>query len=159
MTPTADPYSLDRLQDIIAPAPTPWWPPAAGWYVIFCIAALWIGVTVFKSIATWQRNGYRRQALQELGQIEVGNFSGLSTLLKRVALVAYSRKRVASLIGSDWTTFLTTTCNGVDFESKPANSIGTASCETEPTLCDNHQWNRVKQHAATWISHHDQEPV
>jgi hypothetical protein len=32
--------NLDRLHDIVVPAPVPWWPPAPGWYVVLTVALI-----------------------------------------------------------------------------------------------------------------------
>lgn len=157
-----DPYSLDRLADVVTPEPVLWWPPAPGWYFLIAIAAVWLYAGIIKAFVRWRRNAYRRQALTELRELSAGDFCGLSTLLKRVALVAFPRHQVASLAGQKWTTFLTTTCVGADFESTPACRIGTASYEPSPSpdgidQVSPDQWNQITQLATTWISGHNGE--
>ncbi|WP_404309594.1 DUF4381 domain-containing protein [Neorhodopirellula lusitana] len=151
---TPDPFSLNRLEDIVEPPPVPWWPPALGWYFVFAIVGLWTVWLAVNLWLRWQGNAYRRQGLLELKTVDQGDFAGLSTLLKRVALVAYSRDRVASLVGAEWTQFLTRTCRGTDFGSEPACRIGTASFEPDNAACDEAEWNRVTELTATWIREH-----
>lgn len=161
MSPT-DPFSLDRLRDIVVPQPVSWWPPAPAWYYVLAVVCLWTIVGLVRAILRWNRNAYRREALRELAEVPRGDFLGLSTLLKRVALVAYPRDRVASLIGDDWTNFLTATSRGADFGSKPARRIGTAAYENpvheKPAECDVNQWAGVIDGARRWIRRHEAEP-
>ncbi|MEM9659805.1 MAG: DUF4381 family protein, partial [Planctomycetota bacterium] len=37
-----DPYSLDRLVDVIEPEPVAWWPPAVGWVLLILVAGIWL---------------------------------------------------------------------------------------------------------------------
>lgn len=67
---SADPTGLDKLHDILVPAPAPWWPPAPGWYWVFGLAAVIGAVLLWRAVARWQRNRYRREALAQLAQIE-----------------------------------------------------------------------------------------
>ncbi|MBN8910366.1 MAG: DUF4381 family protein, partial [Rhodospirillales bacterium] len=56
---------------------------------------------MWKTIARWRRNRYRRAALRELGRLpRTGNVvPALAALLKRTALAAFPRERVAALTG------------------------------------------------------------
>ncbi|MBK6737400.1 MAG: DUF4381 domain-containing protein [Haliea sp.] len=67
---SADPTGLDKLHDILVPPPVPWWPPAPGWYWVLGLAAVIGAVLLWRAVARWQRNHYRREALAELAQIE-----------------------------------------------------------------------------------------
>ena len=110
-----DPTSLQLLHDIVTPAPTPWLPPAPGWYALgFCLLLLltWFSI---KQYQAWQRDRYRRESLVILTQIEKGLadpdqyqqlLPQLPLLVKRTALAAYGRDLVASLSGTDWLAFL-----------------------------------------------------
>lgn len=110
-----DPTSLQNLHDIVTPAPTPWLPPAPGWYAVgFSLLLLFCWVAVQKYLR-WRRNTYRREALTELselaGQMEDSAAYGqvlpqLPQLVKRTAIAAYGRSMVASLSGDDWLEFL-----------------------------------------------------
>ena len=107
--------SLENLHDIVAPAPPPWLPPAPGWYALgltLLLLLCWRGVSGYRR---WQRNHYRRQALAELDRLEqaLGRddtpeqlLPQLPVLIKRAALAAYGRERVASLYGKAWLSFL-----------------------------------------------------
>ena len=112
---TADPASLDRLHDLIVPAPVPFWPPAPGWYWIIGLAAAAALYGACAAIIAWQRSAYRREALVEwracdelLPQRErrAEAIRRLAVLVKRVALSVYPREDVAALSGRPWSAFL-----------------------------------------------------
>lgn len=110
-----DPASLDRLHDIVAAPPVPWWPPAPAWYWVIGFLLVVVLVLVLKSLIRWQHNRYRREALAELARqqsaLEDPNrraavMGSLAELLKRTALSAWPRETVASLTGPSWFGFL-----------------------------------------------------
>src|SRR5262245_52349452 len=103
-----DSASLARLHDIVVPPAVGWWPPAPGWYWLLGFAVLAALALLLHGFAVWQRNRYRREALAELATLERqacdrktrdGVPAGISELLKRTALTAFPRPRVASLSG------------------------------------------------------------
>ena len=105
---TPDPTSLDRLHDIVAPPPVPWWPPAPGWYFVLGILAVAGIALTIRGIHRWQSNRYRREALAEWQRLQpllvaddtrAEALASLAELLKRTALSAFPRRRVASLTG------------------------------------------------------------
>src|SRR6187549_271512 len=98
-----DPTSLDRLHDIVAPPPVPWWPPAPGWYWILGFVLVLLLVLVLRGILRWQHNRYRREALAELDRQEAAlaapeqravALASIAGLLKRAALSAWPRTEV-----------------------------------------------------------------
>jgi hypothetical protein len=124
-----DAIGLDRLHDIVVPAPVPWWPPAPGWYwVAACIVVVFLAALI-KGFIRWQRNCYRREALAELARQEAAlrhpelratALLAVSEVLKRTALSAFPREQVATLTGPEWFEFLDRTWNGRTF----SNGIG-----------------------------------
>ncbi|MEP4685936.1 MAG: DUF4381 domain-containing protein, partial [Rhodopirellula bahusiensis] len=100
----SDPASLDRLNDIVVPAPVSWWPLAPGWHVLIAVllaAGIWLA---WKSWRTWTANAYRREAIHEL---ESANTVGaISELLRRTALVSTSRSELATMTGDRWPDWL-----------------------------------------------------
>lgn len=112
---TADPASLDRLHDVIAPSAVPFWPPAPGWYWVIGILAVAALYGICAAFIAWQRAAYRREALAEwracnelLPQPDrrAEAIRRLAVLVKRVALSIYPRDDVASLSGPRWSAFL-----------------------------------------------------
>jgi hypothetical protein len=116
---SVDPTSLDKLFDIVTPAPVPWWPPAPGWFVVGGVAvvlAVWGAWHMWKF---WRAQAYRRAALAEWQQIKTqaddrtqrtAALQQLPELVKRTALAAFPREEVASLSGTAWLRFLD--CSG-----------------------------------------------
>ncbi len=102
-----DPASLDNLREIILPPQVPWWPPAAGWWVLFALLTVVAVIAAFRAWRRWRVAAYRRAALRELAA--AANASAIAEILKRTALVAYPRTEVASLSGSAWLSWLAQT--------------------------------------------------
>jgi hypothetical protein len=97
------PDALDRLHNFYQPPPPSWLPQTLGWYVIFALALAAAAWAVWRALARWRRDRYRRQALRELERI---NITEIPALLKRTALAAWRRETVASLSGEPWLHFL-----------------------------------------------------
>jgi flagellar biosynthesis/type III secretory pathway M-ring protein FliF/YscJ len=106
----ADPTSLDRLHDVVAPPAAPWWPPAPAWDWLLAAAVLALILLAALALRHWLRNRYRHEALLELARLEAAQqpefLEGLAELLKRAALSAWPREEVASLTGPEWLAFL-----------------------------------------------------
>jgi len=104
---TNDLASLERLHDIVAPPPVPWWPPAPGWYVLGGVLFFLLALGLVAWLQQYRANAYRREALRELDALEEKQqWQELSVLLKRVALSAFPRTEVASLTGESWMAWL-----------------------------------------------------
>jgi hypothetical protein len=133
-------YSLSNLRDIVVPDPPALWPPAPGvWLMLGILAALVLAVAWYAH-ASWQRKAYRRAGLALLGDARTAY--DVAVILKRVALAAFPRGRVASLYGEDWVAFLNQTCSDSDFAE-----VGTADAGAPPGP-------ELIQLADRWIRHH-----
>ena len=111
---------LDKLNDYYRPPPPTWTPQTIGWYALFGILLLlllWFAVRAFQH---WLTNRYRREALRELTKATPDQ---LSSLLKRTALAAWPREKVASLSGDAWLKFLGDTAATQSFQSSPGKQI------------------------------------
>jgi hypothetical protein len=134
-----DPSSLQNLHDIVTPAPAPWLPPAPGWYALGLVGLLLLIWFCANRYLAWNRNRYRREALVELDRFEKELEETtqyrkilplLPQLVKRTALAAYGRARVAPLAGSDWLAFLDNT-GSTDVFGKGDGSL-LLQCSYEP---------------------------
>ena len=140
---------LDKLHDFYQPAPPAWTPQTIGWYVIFAItglAGLWF---VFRGVRRWLRDRYRREALHELALLPVEQFS---TLLKRTALTAWPREKVASLSGDAWLEFLNSTAKSDGFGHSPGNRLEEIALR-QVMLSDDDE-RALRAIAAEWIRRH-----
>ena len=144
------PDALAKLHDFSQPAPPSWLPQTAGWYAVFALLLLLLAWIVWKGWARWRRNRYRREALRELEHIRT---SAIPALLKRTALAAWPREKVASLSGESWLRFLDTHGRNSSFSESPSHLLldleyrgGSLTAEEEHAL---------RQMAGHWIrSHH-----
>lgn len=107
--------ALEKLADIAVPQPVSLVPQTWGWLalaVVVLALAVWL-------LVRWHRhreaNRYRNEALAELASLERAMAGGaaagaalaaLPPLLKRVALAAWPRPRVAALAQARWVDFL-----------------------------------------------------
>ncbi|MGK7913872.1 MAG: DUF4381 domain-containing protein [Synechococcus sp.] len=113
---------LLELQEIKLPEPVTWVPQTIGWFLLAGVLVAVFGLWGVKRYRHWRKNRYRRVAIQTLAEIEADIRAGelyslarLASLLKRVALQAYPRNRVAPLQGEEWLCFLDATYGGTDF--------------------------------------------
>lgn len=110
----SDPASLQNLNDIMAPGPLPWWPPAPGWYAVAAVVFVLAVWAIVRFLSKWRANAYRREALRHCAAIQSSGdeqLRQLPTVLKRTALSAWPRKQVASLSGREWHVFLDRTAS------------------------------------------------
>lgn len=120
----AEPQVLTKLHDIQLPAPISWWPLAPGWYLLLLLSLFLVVLLIYIARRSYVNGRAKRQALQllEIYEQEYQRDSNsqlssmkVSELLRRVALVYFSREQVASLQGEAWLAFLNKTSKGIDF--------------------------------------------
>jgi hypothetical protein len=167
---SADRTSLEYLHDIVVPGPTPWWPPAPGWYWVMGLLAVLAAVLLWRAIVHWQHNRYRREALAELARIETAaqtagpgensadtTLPALAELLKRTALTAYPRAQVAALTGPAWFAFLDAT-GGTCFSAGPGAALAQGNYQTgeQTGKCDESAVHTadIAREVRRWIKQH-----
>jgi hypothetical protein len=146
--PTPNP-ALDGLSDFYQPAPPAWTPQTIGWYGLFAIATillLWLSV---RAVRGWMANRYRREALKALATASPDQFSAL---LKRTAIVAWPRERVASLSGESWLSFLTQTSAIELFQAAPGNRMEDLALRSTPVSPEDEEI--LRSISAQWIRRH-----
>lgn len=165
--PKLDPLTetaLRSMHDIVLPAPVSWMPQTWGWAALAALTGLALAICLALALRRYHRNAYRREALQILAAIEQ-DLAKLETatrapgqvakLLKRTALAAWPREKVAPRTGEDWIAFL---------EASGDKTMGRALShlirETEyrsainaPTLSSK-EANEIVRDARHWIERH-----
>lgn len=151
---TSDLASLDRLQDIVALPPVPWWPPAPGWFVLGALGLIALGLAGVVQLRRYRANAYRREALRALDGLEARqHWQELPALLKRVALSAYPRTEVAGLSGDAWIAWLNAHGGGATLPPEVAQRLTQAaynpSSDTDPD-----GWRQAAASVRKWIQAH-----
>ena len=149
MTNTAPNTALDKLHDYYQPAPPAWTPQTIGWYVLFAVVALLLLWFAIHAIRRWLSNRYRREAVRELALATPDQFSAI---LKRTALAAWPREKVASLNGDAWLRFLGDSAATESFQSAPGNQIEELALCGKATSVEDEQ--ALRTIAAEWIRRH-----
>lgn len=143
-----------RLHDLYEPPPVPFSFEAPGWYVLGGILLVSATLFVLFRIRRYMKNRYRRDALRELDSLDPAAdiFPQLFVVLKRTAIYAFGRNKVAPLYGTAWLSFLEKTGVNVHMteyrdEILPAVYSGSAidSGKQEKILSNAKQW--VRTHA------------
>jgi hypothetical protein len=121
---------ISLLDDLQTPEPISYFPATPIWTWIFSIGALLALFLLFKAWKRWQRERYRKIACDELA--DTARIKGpayvmkVSQILKWTALAAYPRKRVASLEGEEWLSFLDSTSEGSEFTEGVGQLLATS---------------------------------
>lgn len=164
-----DPTSLDRLHDIVAPPPTPWWPPAPAWYWVLGFLFVAVVVILLLALLRRQRNRYRREALAELALLEpafdnaatrAAALGTLAELLRRAALTAFPREEVAGLAGPAWFDLLDRTGGTTGFRAGNGAILEAAVFDPRTAVAlDEAKARELASLVRQWIVRHRVEPV
>jgi len=149
------PQLLDLTHGLVLPEPVSWMPQTIGWPVV----VVWLIAVVVSigwySFKRWQKNRYRRDALAELASLEVqakmdpAAIAGeIAALVKRTALAAFPRQRVANLHGAEWARFLCESAGNDSQIQRAADQIAVAAYRTDV------DGNALVAPARRWIELH-----
>ncbi|MBS8261813.1 DUF4381 domain-containing protein [Roseibium polysiphoniae] len=138
---------VDLLQPMPEPSPVSMVPQTAGWLWLAAALAAFLAFAIWQVIKHRKKTAYRRQALEELTSCS-NDPQQLAELLRRTALSAYSRSKVASLHGQEWLSFLDRTYGGTAFSDGPGKAIATAPYQDTSTSSE------LKSLVQTWIRTH-----
>jgi hypothetical protein len=142
---------MANLREIAPPEPVSMLPQAPGWYLLAGLLATGLLWLLWRAYMRWRVNAYRREALKELNAIEGASaIAALPSLLKRTALAAYPRERVASLTGDRWLSFLDGTVGAEEFSRDPGRSIATLAYSPSPEA----DHRKLIELARRWIRRH-----
>ena len=128
------PQLLDLMHEIVVPEDVAWIPQTPGWWVLLAWLAAVSILIVIAIVRHRRRNRYRREALASLDAIAAsGELSAaksaqsVAEIIKRTALVAYPRDRVASLYGGEWAKFLRESSRNDRQVSEAAEALANAA--------------------------------
>ncbi|MFY0661970.1 MAG: DUF4381 domain-containing protein [Shimia sp.] len=136
---------INQLAEVPDPAPVSMVPQTAGWLVV---AGIVVAVAAWRGWRMWQRyraNAYRRAASKALERA-ADDPAAVSGILKRAAMVAYGRRRVAGLSGQAWVAFLAETGEG-QFQD---TALVSAAYQSGPAEAD----PQLLAAARAWVTSH-----
>lgn len=114
----ADPVTraaLQSLKDIALPDPVSWIPHTWGWALLGAILLGGLLTGLVLQVRRYRADAYRREALKMLADAELRlrdpqtreqAIHEVAAILKRTALAAWPREKVANLCGEAWVDFL-----------------------------------------------------
>jgi hypothetical protein len=150
----ADQNSLALLHPLVTADPVPWFPPAPGWYWLGSLLGTLALYLAIKRLRQFQRDAYRRAALVELSQLaQSTELQALQALLRRTAIIAYSRSEVASLTGSAWWRFLDAASPETFFIAGGGELLDRATYQPSVKLSSDEQ-GALLSACSHWIRHH-----
>lgn len=146
----------ETLPDMIAqlvPPPEPptisLWPATPLAKGLCALLLLLLLFFIWRQIQSYRANRYRRAALAELQQ-SAGNATQIAEILRRTALVAYPREKVAALTGEDWLQFLNQHYPGTAFAGEVGHALLQSPYQKNATA----QSSALGKAAQDWIRQH-----
>ncbi len=111
---------LSQLADIHLPEPVSFWPPAPGWWLLAVLLLIGAALLVRQLLKQREKRKICQYALAELDrclqrmanstdepdQAQLHYINEVNSVLRRVALVHFPQRNVASLSGSAWVDFI-----------------------------------------------------
>ena len=144
----ADPADLSNLRDLALPPEVSLWPPAPGWWIVAAAGLAAVVIVSVAAVARYRADAYRREALRELDSVEP---CGISTVLKRAALAAWPREKVAALTGAAWLAFLDRSARTTAFTDGAGRHIETL---TFGGTIDRASTDAARAAARIWVRRH-----
>lgn len=164
-TPKLDPSveaALRTLHDITTPAPVSWLPQTWGWAALAIAFGLALLIWLIRALRRYRRNAYRREALRLLdvaaedirnSPISEAGLQEVAELLKRTALSAWPREKVASLSGPDFARFLTQSAPNMD-EQALATLLDDLEYRASDPVTPRPDDREIIETARDWIENH-----
>jgi len=123
---------LVTLQEIPLPEPVSYVPQTGGWVIVGAIVLIAIGYGLWRLHRRREANFYRRTALAQLCEVEghltdpatrLDALAAIPILVKRTALSAMPREKIASLSESAWLACLDRTYLAGGFSNGPGRLL------------------------------------
>lgn len=138
---------MDMLVEPPEPQPVSMLPQTGGWVVLGILLALALCWAIWRGVKHWRANAYRRAALVELSAAG-DDPAVIAAILRRAALAAWPRARVAGLTGADWLGFLDASGGSNQFRDGPGAALARAPYSGEQ------QVPGLSKLAADWVRAH-----
>ena len=130
-----------------------------GWYLVAGLLLLFVVLLFYRWLKHYQKNGYRREALKTLSEIEqnsqnqdeANQLNDILVLLKLVAMEAFGRHQVAQLYGNDWLEFLESKGRNTPFTSYKQHIINNLY---DTTAVDMKETKALIELSKQWIRTH-----
>ncbi|WP_033956134.1 DUF4381 domain-containing protein [Psychroserpens jangbogonensis] len=149
-----------KLNPLIEADPIPFTMDTIGWKIMFVMLLILIVYLSYRYYVKYKRNAYRREAIFEIQSMINGNpnttassISQIMFLLKQTALESYDRKKVASLEGEKWLTFLDSKLNQTGF-IKHHDVISSAIYKNEFNDTNSFNLKSFSNMSINWIKKH-----
>ncbi|WGF90413.1 DUF4381 domain-containing protein [Marinivivus vitaminiproducens] len=138
---------IDRLVDGPEPPPVSMLPQTWGWAAVGLAVLVLLVIVAYRALRRYRANAYRREALAELAAVR-NDPAAMAAVLRRTALAAFPRQRVAALSGEAWLLFLDATLPGGRFATGPGRPVADAPYR-RPQATEG-----LEAAVADWIRHH-----
>ena len=139
---------LDMLEQVPEPPQISMWPETQGWIWLCLVVLALIIWSVWRVQTARNANAYRRAALAELAT-SGDDPAVIADVLRRTALSAYPRQKVAGLTGDDWLAFLDASYQGQGFVTDMGREMLSA-----PYRADAKPIRGLAALACDWVHHH-----
>ena len=109
---SSDPGDLANMADLALPEPIPFWPPAAGIWIVGATVTAMLAIAGWRALRRYQADAYLRRAAAEIDALAADDTEtpeAVSAILKRAAIIAHGREAVAALTGPSWAAFVAQT--------------------------------------------------
>ncbi|WP_420587053.1 DUF4381 domain-containing protein [Ruegeria sp.] len=138
---------LDMLEPAPVPVPIPMAPQTWGWAVLALLLVATLAIAFYLLRRHRLANAYRHAALADLERAG-DDAAQIAEILRRTALAAYPRERVAGLYGQNWINFLKQSSEKLSISESSAKTLLEAPYRGAITDSE------VSNLARTWIKTH-----
>jgi hypothetical protein len=123
-------YALKELAETSQPAAISWWPQTLAWKIVLLLLIVYVIKKLHQKVQAYKRDAYRRDALSWIAKLPEYNsdlpaaeFRQLPALLRRTAILGFSRENVSMLANNHWEVWLDKQCQQCGFSQQYARLL------------------------------------
>ncbi len=150
-------YLLEKIVETQTPETISWWPQTIAWQLLLAIAVIFLLRKGFIAFKNYQKDYYRREALQWLKQCKLDSgeslYHQLPQLLRKTALVAFKRSEITQLSGKSWDSWLDKQCSKTSFSTLCPNLLYQVAFANSGDIKSKQYQVLIKQ-VELWVRHH-----